>query len=289
MLAHAILVPLALSAMREFKICEGGTCRRGGSKQFFSAAQALSCTSADDVDVKLTFCLGPCPSGVAVRHSEGKGTFVVKQIFAGEEAASLAVESAAEVLTNEFELDVEAPRKVLNSFLKGTGAIKAGNVNAAVASFTTVIESDVAREVMKAARLAAADVDAAEQQLPVFTSSKTGIAAEREYERLRPGRVRWLYEALCGRCEARLAEGGDANACAALSDAREATELCSLAGEGWYRLLDAAEASGDEPTATAARDELTRLGYSLEAGEEGMQAQDAKPAMKLDYWGRPMA
>ena len=86
-----------------------------------------------------------------------------------------------------------------------------------------------------------------------------------------------------------LAEGGDANACAALSDAREATELCSLAGEGWYRLLDAAEASGDEPTATAARDELTRLGYSLEAGEEGMQAQDAKPAMKLDYWGRPMA
>lgn len=290
-----LLLTLAGStgAVKELTICHGGSCSRCGSKKpFAEVAQALACVApADELEVSLSNCLGPCPSdGVAVQALgvAGKGKWVIKPKFTVEEESKLsAVDVAAEVLSSDFGLDVADSRAAVISKLNGDAAFERGENFAAIVAYSEAVDSDLARSLIEQAREAAA-ADEGVEQLPRFGLT-AGLTYEREYARLRPGRVRWLLEALIGRCEARLADGGKDNAVAALSDATDATVLCKLAGEGWYRMRDAAEASGDDETAAVAISELTRLGYSLEDGQEGLQAVGAEPAMKLDYWGRPMA
>jgi len=74
-----------------------------------------------------------------------------------------------------------------------------------------------------------------------------------------PRRVAWLHEALLGRGRCRLKAG---DAAEALEDARAATALCCRAASGWLLAADAAEASGDEEAARAARDEYEWLAWS---------------------------
>lgn len=287
-----VLASVALGALKELTICYGGSCSRCGAKKpFAEVAQALTCTTpSDECEVRMVGCLGPCPNnGVAVQALglPGRGKWVIQPKFTEENAALNAVDAAAEVLSTDFGLDVEAPRAALISKLLGDDAAERGNNLGAISAYGEAVDSELARSLVEQARQAAA-LDDSPVELPRFGLT-AGLTYEREYARLRPGRVRWLFEALIGRCQARLAEGGRDNAVAALADATDASALCKLAGEGWYRMRDAAKASGDDATAAVAVAELKRLGYSLEEGQEGLQAAGAKPAMKLDYWGRPMA
>ena len=74
-----------------------------------------------------------------------------------------------------------------------------------------------------------------------------GAAAETELERVTPKRLRWLYEALLGRCVAQLELGDTEYVDRALADARAAIALSPIAGGGWYRLRDAAKAGRIAP------------------------------------------
>ena len=114
-----------------------------------------------------------------------------------------------------------------------------------------------------------------------------GMAGKREAERICPRRVRWLYEALVGRSRARLAsKQGDDGVAAAVEDAQAAIALCGLASDGWYRLREAMWASGNRAAAHSAEVALERLGYSLEADEEGQSGANTVPAKRYDPWGR---
>lgn len=163
---------------------------------------------------------------------------------------------------DDGDFDTAAAASVLIAKADGDIALDGEDYDGAIARYTETIESSFA------SNLSPADADASKS--PVFRL--TGRAAEQEEERLVPQRVRWLHEALVGRCRARLALALDA--AGALSDARAATELCVLAGAGWYRLKDAAEANGDAAAAETAAAELTRLGYALDV--EGPQPTEAE-------------
>jgi hypothetical protein len=276
---------LALGSVQQLSVCQGGACMRGGSKIFTEVAKALaSQTPEDEFKIINCGCLGPCPRGVAVRAlggSSGKGTFTLPAFGDGD--FLLALENAADVLSDDFALDVSNAKAALIAKHSGDVELASGDWSGAIARYGEAIESQLGGDLLAQAREAERPA-----QLPIFGLTK-GLAAEREAERLRPPRVRWLFEAFIRRCEARLASGDPEEVEAALGDAEAATALCSLADEGYYRKWDAADAIGDEDAASAATAELSRLGYSLEPGKEGEQDANAKPAVKLDYWGRPMA
>ena len=146
--------------------------------------------------------------------------------------------------------------------------MQAGDYEVAASSYTEAIESPVAAELL-AEMAAAAQMPALEP--PVFRLK--GRAAAQEEERVTPLRVRWLYEALVGRSVSRLAMWHVGNAAsaadaaladAALSDACDATLVCPLAGGGWYRRRDAAQASANDAAAEEATAGLTKLGYALD-------------------------
>ena len=275
-------------ASRELTICQGGACSRCGSKLFAATAQALACAAPAEapVEVRLVSCLGPCPSGVAVKPiGTTSGVTVIRQVFREANAAALALEHAADLLRNEFDVDTTAAEAAVASKLLGDAAMENGDLPTAIKAYGEVVDAPLAGRLIHEAEQRESPEP---EQLPRFGLT-AGIAFEREDERLRPGRVRWLFEACLARCDALLTVSPLYDPEGAMRDARAAIDLCHLAGEGWYRLRAAAEASENAAAVAEASVELERLGYSLEPGEEGRQAADAKPAMKLDYWGRPMA
>lgn len=272
-----------IASVQQLSVCQGGACMRGGSKAFTDVVRALAPGDEDVLRIINCGCLGPCPRGVAVRvlGGSGKGTFTLQPC--GDSDFLPTLEQAADVLSENFGLDVAAAKEALLAKHSGDMELASGDFREAMARYGEAIESQLGTHLLAEARNAERpDVE----QLPNFGLTR-GLAAEREAERLRPPRVRWLFEALCRRCEARLSTHDPEEAEAALSDAEAATVLCRLANDGWHRMWDAADAIGDEEAASTATAELSRLGYSLE--QEGEQDAAAKPAVKLDYWGRPMA
>lgn len=250
----------ALGLTPPLRVCTVSTCGRNGGRAFCDAAQALGAVA--ELPVVSSGCMSRC-RGIVVSGGPLRSTTSLDLKIEDTGAAMEAVASFFEDLQDDDgDFDIAAAASMLLAKADGDVALDGEEYEEAIARYTETIESPFA------AHLSPADADASKP--PVFRL--TGRAAEQEEERLVPQRVRWLHEALVGRCRARLALARDA--AGALSDARAATELCALAGEGWYRLRDAAEANGDSAAAEAAAVELTRLGYALDV--EGPQPTEAE-------------
>jgi hypothetical protein len=255
------------------RVCGSGTCAKNGSGRFLVAAAALA--AGTPCKVVETGCLGPC-RGVAIA-TDAKGKTYVDTSMEVLDAAALDVVAGAMA---DADLAVHPRmRAALAAKLAGDTALGSGDAAVAASKYTECIEGAPegflasAQEAMRAADTT---------RLPLL--GLTGVQAAREAERLSPAAVRWLYEALLGRCAAQLQlQGAGGGAAGALADARTATEVCALDGRGWYRLREAGEAAGEAAAAERAVEELSRLGYSLEPGEEGQKAADAK---RYDPWGR---
>ena len=254
------LLASALGLTPSLRVCTVSTCGRNGARAFCDAAEALGAIA--ELPVESSGCMSRC-RGIVVAGGPLRSTTSLDLKI---ENARAAMEAAAsffdDLQDDDGDFDVAAAAAVLMAKADGDAALDDEEYEEAIARYTETIESPFA------SNLSPADADASKP--PVFRL--TGRAAEQEEERLVPRRVRWLHEALVGRCRARLALALDA--AGALSDARAATELCALAGAGWYRLRDAAEASGDAAAAETAAAELTRLGYALDV--EGPQPTEAE-------------
>merc|ERR1740117_2054592 len=193
--------------------------------------------------------------GIVVAGGHLKGTTSLNLQLSKDDAVS-TLQGAVSCL-DEAGVPTTALAGALVAKAHGDEAMQAGDYAAAGSSYTEAIESPVAAELQ--AEMAAEGAAAAEMAAlapPVFRLA--GRAALQEEERVTPRRVRWLYEALVGRCLSRLAMWHVGNAAsaadasladAALSDACDATLVCALAGGGWYRRRDAAQASGNSAAA----------------------------------------
>ena len=217
------------------------------------------------MQVTASGCMSRC-RGIVVAGGHLKATTSLSlQLSKGDTVSTL--ESAVSFL-DEAGLATAALASSLLAKTRGDEAMQAGDYEVAASSYTEAIESPVAAELL-AEMAAAAQMPALEP--PVFRL--TGRAAAQEEERVTPLRVRWLYEALVGRSVSRLAMWHVGNAAsaadaaladAALSDACDATLVCPLAGGGWYRMRDAAQASANDAAAEEATTGLTKRGYALD-------------------------
>merc|ERR1740124_792984 len=223
--------------------------------------------------------------GIVVAGGHLEGTTSLNLQLSKDDAVS-TLRSAVSFL-DEAGVATTAVAAALVAKARGDEAMQAGTYAAAAVFYTEAIESLLAAELL-------AEMDAVPeepQEPPVFRLR--GRAAEQEEERVTPRRVKWLYEALVGRCLSRLAiwhvgnaadaadaaDTADAAAAAslavdALSDACDATLVCGLAGGGWYRRRDAAHASGNRAAAEEATAGLMKLGYALDV--EGPPPTDAE-------------
>ena len=249
------------------RVCTVSTCGRNGGQAFCDAVQTLS--AGTELQVTASGCMSRC-RGIVVAGGHLKATTSLSlQLSKGDTVSTL--ESAVSFL-DEAGLATAALASLLLAKNRGDEEMQAGDYEVAASSYTEAIESPVAVELlaeMAAERAAAAEMPALEP--PVFRLK--GRAAAQEEERVTPLRVRWLYEALVGRSVSRLAMWHVGNAAsaadaaladAALSDACDATLVCPLAGGGWYRRRDAAQASANDAAAEEATAGLTKLGYALD-------------------------
>ena len=110
-------------------------------------------------------------------------------------AAMAAASFFDDLQDDDGDFDVAAAAAVLMAKTDGDVALDDEAYEEAIARYSETIESPFA------SNLSPADADVSKP--PVFRL--TGRAAEQEEERLVPRRVRWLHEALVGRCRARLA------------------------------------------------------------------------------------
>ena len=245
------------------RICTVSTCGRNGGQAFCDAVQTLS--AGTELQVTASGCMSRC-RGIVVAGGHLKATTSLSlQLSKGDTVSTL--DSAVSFL-DEAGLATAALASLLLAKHRGDEAMQAGDYEVAASSYTEAIESPVAAELL-AEMAAAAQMPALEP--PVFRLK--GRAAAQEEERVTPLRVRWLYEALVGRSVSRLAMWHVGNAAsaadaaladAALSDACEATLVCPLAGGGWYRMRDAAQASANDAAAEEATAGLTKRGYALD-------------------------
>ena len=245
------------------RVCTVSTCGRNGGQAFCDAVQTLS--AGTELQVTASGCMSRC-RGIVVAGGHLKATTSLGlQLSKGDTVSTL--ESAVSFL-DEAGLATAALASLLLAKHRGDEAMQAGDYEVAASSYTEAIESPVAAELL-AEMAAAAQMPALEP--PVFRLK--GRAAAQEEERVTPLRVRWLYEALVGRSVSRLAMWHVGNAAsaadaaladAALSDACDATLVCPLAGGGWYRMRDAAQASANDAAAEEATAGLTKLGYALD-------------------------
>ena len=256
------------------RICTVSTCARNGGQAFCDAVQTLS--AGTEFQATSSGCMSRC-RGIVVAGGHLTGTTSLDLQLSKDDAVS-ALQSAVSFL-DEAGVATTAIASALVAKARGDEAMQAGDFAAAVTSYTHAIESPLAAEIK--AEIVAERAAAVAADPPVFRLR--GRAAEQEEERLTPRRVRWLYEALLGRCLSRLAMWHVNNAAGAagapgaaasladgaLSDACDATLVCALAGGGWYRRRDAATASGNLAAAEEAAAGLTRLGYALDAGVKG--------------------
>ena len=137
----------------------------------------------------------------------------------------------------------------------GDEALESGDAKGAISAYTSALDG-VAPDVRRVVAAAAAPAKASSPpKLTGLPPSRLKDALAKERERTMPGNIRWLFEALVGRCRARLALGSD-DLDSALADAREATVLCPLAPSGWAALAAAAEATSDAELATQAKEEM---------------------------------
>ena len=245
------------------RVCTVSTCGRNGGQAFCDAVQTLS--AGTELQVTASGCMSRC-RGIVVAGGHLKATTSLSlQLSKGDTVSTL--DSAVSFL-DEAGLATAALASLLLAKNRGDEAMQAGDYEVAASSYTEAIESPVAAELL-AEMAAAAQMPALEP--PVFRLK--GRAAAQEEERVTPLRVRWLYEALVGRSVSRLAMWHVGNAAsaadaaladAALSDACDATMVCPLAGGGWYRRRDAAQASANDAAAEEATAGLTKLGYALD-------------------------
>ena len=245
------------------RVCTVSTCGRNGGQAFCDAVQTLS--AGTELQVTASGCMSRC-RGIVVAGGHLKATTSLSlQLSKGDTVSTL--DSAVSFL-DEAGLATAALASLLLAKNRGDEAMQAGDYEVAASSYTEAIESPVAAELL-AEMAAAAQMPALEP--PVFRLK--GRAAAQEEERVTPLRVRWLYEALVGRSVSRLAMWHVGNAAsaadaaladAALSDACDATLVCPLAGGGWYRRRDAAQASANDAAAGEATAGLTKLGYALD-------------------------
>lgn len=249
------------------RVCTVSTCGRNGGQAFCDAVRTLS--AGTELQVTASGCMSRC-RGIVVAGGHLKGTTSLNLQLSKDDAVS-TLQSAVSFL-DEAGVPTTALAGALVAKARGDEAMQAGDYAAAASSYAEAIESPVAAELQ--AEMAAEGAAAAEMAAlapPVFRLA--GRAAAQEEERVTPRRVRWLYEALVGRCLSRLAMWHVGNAAsaadasladAALSDACDATLVCALAGGGWYRRRDAAQASGNSAAAEEATAGLTKLGYALD-------------------------
>ena len=255
------MLPVAMGMALPLRVCTVSTCGRNGGQAFLEALQTL--TEGEDLNVIPSGCLSIC-RGVCVAGGppERKQSLPLK-IETGD--AISAFDSAAAFLEESCGVDAKEIAQTLLAAARGDEALVAGEFAAAAAQFTMAIESPIAI----ALKAELADATPGDLAPPVFRLQ--GRAAAEEEERVTPRRVRWLYKALVGRCIAQL-ELSEAES--ALEDACSATEVCSLAGGGWYCLRDAAKSSKNMALANKAEAELTRLGFALDM--EGPVPTDAE-------------
>ena len=245
------------------RVCTVSTCGRNGGQAFCDAVQTLS--AGTELQVTASGCMSRC-RGIVVAGGHLKATTSLSlQLSKGDTVSTL---DSAVLFLDEAGLATAALASLLLAKNRGDEAMQAGDYEVAASSYTEAIESPVAAELL-AEMAAAAQMPALEP--PVFRLK--GRAAAQEEERVTPLRVRWLYEALVGRSVSRLAMWHVGNAAsaadaaladAALSDACDATLVCPLAGGGWYRMRDAAQASANDAAAEEATAGLTKLGYALD-------------------------
>ena len=242
------------------RVCTVSTCGRNGGQAFCDAVTLLS--AGTELQVTASGCMSRC-RGIVVAGGHLKGTTSLNLQL--KDDAVFTLQSAVSFL-DEAGVPTTALASSLVAKARGDEAMQAGDYAAAASSYTEAIDSPVAAELQ--AEMAA---EMAALEPPVFRLA--GRAALQEEERVTPRRVRWLYEALVGRCLSRLAmwhvgnaaSAADASlAVAALSDACDATLVCPLAGGGWYRRRDAAHASANSAAAEEATAGLTKLGYALD-------------------------
>ena len=295
----------AATKAAQIQVCTGPSCSRSGSRLLLEISRALT-TVLDEqaVEIQSTGCLRPC-RGIVTRRPSRALSILDACSGMSSEAARARLDMAVQMLVAEG-VDEDALKQAqigLLAKIAGDDALEQSDLESAVNAYSEAIESAAARVVFGS--MASSAASAAAVPTPKFGLKKPSsgstpsawapYASAAEAERVLPGSKRWLYEALTGRAGAALErstrEAESAYLASACADAERATMLCGLASAGWYQLRDAAAARGDDAQAEAAVDELRRLGYSLEPGEEGERASAAKGAKeeRYDPWGRLIA
>ena len=243
-------------------VCTGSVCSKHGSALVLEAAQALSCTT-DSVTVVSTKCMQACKSNGLIKPARC-AAFIhaakAKAIMDGPEDIDAAVPIAFDALTNDANIiGSELLREAVESKLSGDHAQETGDTVGAIAAFSSAISAVApeTRGAFNSAAAAQASKASGPPKLNGLPPSRRAAAVLKERERTMPGDVRWLFEALVGRCRARLTLGKD-DLDAALADALEATRLCPLAPVGWAALGEVAEANGDAELVATAAEEMRR-------------------------------
>ena len=247
--AYALPTP----AKGTFSVCTGSVCTKHGADLVLESAQALACTGG--IAVRAAGCLNACKSRehTAVAIYAGKKGVIAACPDDAPLALDLCHAELQEAGASCASMHAGLARKAV-----GDAALAAGEFAAAVAAYTEAI--DAAPDGFCAAETAAAGAAAPKAAGPAkltgLPPSRRAVVIKKERERTTPGRVRWLYAALLGRCRARLAIATAVDD--AVADAQAAVGLCPLDADGWAALAMAAEASGNGDGAAEAAAEAAR-------------------------------
>lgn len=254
-----LFVGAPFGAAPKYAVCQGSVCTKHGSALVLEAAEGLAC-STEGVDVVGKSCLGACrggrlEGGIATFVSSTRSSVILERC---DEPCAALTQARTAIVRDVGVAPAELFGAALESKLEGDRAAANGEAGAARAAYSAALAAlgKLQRESCGAAALASgADMSAWAAALaggaaalasapPTHTGlppSRLAAARAKERARVTPGRVRWAFEALVGRCRASIAL---ASRDSTLEDARDAIALCPLAPGGWEALRDAAEAEG---------------------------------------------
>jgi len=242
----------------KISVCQGSICIKHGGPLVLEAAESVACTNAE-IAVVPARCMSACKGKkdakfVATFISATKKQAVLDGAYLDGDAALTA---ACNTIESELGVAPDALlRQAVQSKLDGDKAIESGDAKTAVESYSAAIDAVPLSFLDALVAEAAAGQEKPPPKHTGLPPSRMKQAIIKERERVTPGPQRWIFEAMVGRCRARLTLGDQADA--ALADARDATALCPLAPSGWEALMQVGEASGDAELAASAGEEMQR-------------------------------
>ena len=205
----AALFLSAVEASAGLQVCTGPTCSRNGAKALLEYARALSANGGDHPPLSSTGCLRPC-RGIVTKRANN---------FADRARRS---ERLVPLVPNSLEMNWR-----LRCATRMPLCITRPPMRAHWPPRSSTSYSLLLLRLLRCPSLGSSRSSASGNRAP-----HSPFASAAEAERILPGRVRWLYEALVGPCaaaleaSARSAEPPSEQACTDAHDAHDATRLC---------------------------------------------------------------